>query len=114
MAITTPSTKAPTDATPGSTRAPLLLRITALVLRALFLGTLIVLAVRVSLPQSETIWSIYDTPADLVRFALGLAVAVWILVQLLTPPKDTYAYRTWVYVGLVLTPLAVAAAVAVW
>jgi hypothetical protein len=114
MSIAGPSTKAPPDTKPGSARAPLLLLIAALVLRSLFLGTLIVLAIRVSAPQSETIWSIYDTPADLVRLALGLAVAVWILVQLLTPPKDAHACRTWAYVGLILTPMAMAVAYAVW
>jgi hypothetical protein len=30
------------------------------------------------------------------------------------PPKDPEGYRTWVYLGLVVAPLALACAVAVW
>jgi hypothetical protein len=87
---------------------------TALILRSLFLGTLVVLAIRVSAPQSETIWSAYETPGDLVRLVLGLGAAVGILVQLFHPPKDAQAYRTWTYLGVVLAPLALVVAVAVW
>ena len=104
----------PPDANVGSSQVPVLLRMTALILRSLFLGTLIVLAIRVSAPQSETIWSAYETPGDLVRLVLGLGAAVGILVQLFHPPKDAQAYRTWTYLGVVLAPLAVVVAVAVW
>ena len=47
------------------------LRIAAIALRTLFIVLLVVLTLRVSLPQSETIWTAYDTPADLVRLILG-------------------------------------------
>src|SRR5262245_49480877 len=43
------------------------LRILANTLRALFLGALIVVIARVSSPQSETIWTVYETPGDLFR-----------------------------------------------
>jgi TRAP-type C4-dicarboxylate transport system permease small subunit len=114
MSVASPSTKMPPDAKLAPARVSLLLKITALASRTLFLGVLIVLAIRVSAPQNETIWSVYDTPADLVRLALGLAVSVWIFVHLLTPPKDAHAYRTWAYLGMVLAPLAVVVAVVVW
>ena len=114
MSVASPSTKEPPDAKVGPRQVPVLLKIAALTLRTLFLGVLIVLAIRVSAPQNETIWSAYDTPADLVRLALGLVVSVWILVHLLTPPKDVHAYRTWAYLGLILAPLAVVVAVVVW
>ena len=90
------------------------MRIVGLILRAVFLCTLVVLAIRVSAPQSETIWSAYETPGDLVRLMLGAAVAIGILVQLFRPPKDAQAYRTWAYLGIILAPLAVAVAVAAW
>jgi hypothetical protein len=48
------------------------LRVAAIVLRTLFIALLLVLTLRVSMPQSETIWTAYDTPADLVRLILGL------------------------------------------
>ena len=45
---------------------------TAIILRAAFIGLLMVLILRVSQPQSETIWSAYETTGDLVRLVLGL------------------------------------------
>ena len=44
------------------------LRIAAIVLRTILICILLTLTVRVSLPQSETIWTAYETPADLIRF----------------------------------------------
>jgi hypothetical protein len=104
----------PPDANVEASQVPMLVRIVGLILRAVFLGTLVVLAVRVSAPQSETIWSAYETPGDLVRLILGAAVAIGILVQLLRPPQDAQAYRTWAYLGIVLAPLALVIAVAAW
>ena len=49
-------------------RIPPALRIASTVLRAIFIFTLVAIAVRVSLPQSETIWTAYETPTDLIRF----------------------------------------------
>jgi len=84
------------------------------VLRALFIAALLVVTVRVSSPQSETIWSAYETPGDLIRLALGLLVCVWIVVQMFMVPKDPEGYRTWLYLGLVAVPFAIICAIAVW
>jgi len=70
--------------------------------------------VRVSAPQSESIWSAYETPGDLIRLALGVAVGVWILFHLFMLPEDAEGYRTWVYLGLAVVPLALICAIAVW
>ena len=69
---------------------------------------------RVSAPQSESIWSAYETPGDLIRLALGGAVGVWILFHLFMLPEDAEGYRTWVYLGLAVVPLALICAIAVW
>ena len=69
---------------------------------------------RVSAPQSESIWSAYETPGDLIRLVLGVAVGVWILFHLFMLPKDPEGYRTWVYLGLAVVPLALICAFAVW
>jgi hypothetical protein len=99
---------------PAST-IPMGLRVLAIVLRALFMGALAVVVARVSSPQSETIWSVYETPGDLIRFALGFAVCLWIVIHLFMLPKNAEEYRTWVYLGLVVAPLALAAvAIAIW
>ena len=105
---TTPDAKAP-----GS-RIPLRMRIAGTLLRALFIAALVVVTLRVSSPQSETIWSAYETPGDLIRLTLGLLVCLWIIIHLFMLPKDPEGYRTWVYLGLVAVPFAVICAIAVW
>ena len=86
----------------------------AIILRALFIGALVAVTVRVSSPQSETIWSVYETPGDLIRLALGFAMGLWIVIHLFMLPKNAEGYRTWVYLGLVVAPLALAVAIAIW
>ncbi len=100
-------------AVPASDLSPGL-RIASNVLRALFVLCLLLITLRVSTPQNETSWTAYDTPRDLVRMALGLAVCVWLVVQLFTPPKDAHHYRIWLYLGLVAVPFAVICLIAVW
>jgi hypothetical protein len=90
------------------------LRILAIILRALFIGALVAVTVRVSSPQSETIWSAYETPSDLIRLALGFALCLWIVIHLFMLPKTAEGYRSWVYLGLVVAPLAWAVAILIW
>jgi hypothetical protein len=54
------------------------LRILAMFLRALVFGALVAMTVHLSSPQSETIWTVYDTPGDLIRLALGFAICLWL------------------------------------
>jgi hypothetical protein len=63
-----------------------------MVVRAAFLSILVALIARISLPQSETIWTAYETPADAVRLALGILVCVWIALHAFMMPKDPEAY----------------------
>ena len=93
---------------------PLSLRVLGSVLRLVFIASLLAITVRVALPQSETIWTVYDTPGDLVRLALGLGVCIWVAVQLFWAPKDRNAYQTWVYFGLAAVPFALIFLVAIW
>jgi hypothetical protein len=84
------------------------------VLRALFLICLIIVTIRVALPQSEKLWTIYDEPGDLVRFGLGLGVCIWIAVHLFKWPTGGQAYQTWFYFGLAGVPFGILCAVFVW
>lgn len=96
-------------------KIPAGLRIAANILRALFIVVLVLITFRVSKPQNETFWTAYDTPSDLVRLVLGLAVAVWLVFQLFNGgPRDQHGYRTWLYLGLVAVPFSVICLVAVW
>ena len=103
-----------TNANEGMTTVPLSLRIVALALRAAFVGILIVLVARVSSPVNETIWSVYETPGDLIRVVVGLVACLWMLHSVFTLPKDAEAYRAWIYLGLLATPFALACVIAFW
>jgi hypothetical protein len=89
-------------------------RIAGLVLRALFILILIAVTAHVALPQNETIWSAYETPGDLIRVGLGLSVCLWLGVHVFILPKDAEAYRTWLYLGIAVLPLAIICAFAIW
>jgi TRAP-type C4-dicarboxylate transport system permease small subunit len=104
----------PPEAKLPASDASIGLRIAATVLRVVFIIALVVLTLRVSMPQNETIWTAYDTPSDLVRLILGVVVCVWLLIQLFFAPKDVHAYRTWLYLGLVAVPFVLICLVAVW
>ena len=99
--------------TPAST-VPLVLRILAIILRALFLAAIIVIVARVSAPQSETIWAAYETPEDLIRLALGFAACVWLVIHIFILQKDAEGYKTWLFFGPVSVPLGWVIAVAKW
>jgi hypothetical protein len=96
---------ADTDTTPPRHEVPRPLKMAAIVLRSLFLIILLAVVARVSLPQSENIWTIYDEPVDAVRLVLGLLVSAWIVYHLFRLPRDEQAYRTWAYLGIALVPL---------
>ncbi len=96
------------------TKIPAGLRLTSTALRAVFIACLLLITVRVSVPQNETIWTAYDTPRDLVRMALGFAICVWLLIELFRAPKDTHGYRTWLYLGLAAVPFALICLIYVW
>jgi hypothetical protein len=82
--------------------------------RTLFLIALIILTARVASPQIERLSSVYETPGDLIRVLMGLGVCAFIVVHLFILPKDAGAYRTWMYLGPVLLPLAILCAFVVW
>ena len=82
--------------------------------RTIFLIVLIVLTARVASPQMERLNSLYETPGDLIRVLMGVAVCAWFIVNVFKLPKDGGAYRTWMYMGLALLPLAALCAYVVW
>jgi hypothetical protein len=109
-----PPERPPESGLPQPKRFPAWLRVASLGARALFIVCLLVLTVLVSLPQNETIWTVYDTPWDLVRLALGMAVCAGIVIQALRTPLDANGYRTWLYLGLAAVPFTLICIFAVW
>ena len=85
-----------------------------LTVRSIFIALLILITARVASPQMEHIWSIWETPSDLVRVAIGFAVCLWLAVHLFILPKDAGGYRTWLHLGVVILPLSALCAFAIW
>jgi hypothetical protein len=102
--------KAPEENNPPSSRV----RIAGMILRALFIVILFVVTARVASPQTKSFWLAYKTPGDLIRMALGLSVCLWLAVHVFILPKDAEAYRTWLYLGLAVLPLALICAYVIW
>jgi hypothetical protein len=90
------------------------LRFASLVLRTIFIVSLVVVIAHVSMPQSETLWTIFDTPGDVVRLLLGMAACAWIAFQLFTMPNDVHAHRTWLRLGVVAVPFVLICILAIW
>jgi hypothetical protein len=82
--------------------------------RTLFLIVLTIITARVASPQIERLSSVYGTPSDLVRVLVGVGVCAWLIINLFILPKDSGAYRTWMYLGLGVIPLSMLCAVVVW
>lgn len=89
-------------------------RVAGLVVRTLFIVTLIAITARVASPEIEHIWSVYETPGDLVRVLLGFIVCAWLAVHVFILPRDAAGYRIWLYLGIVVLPLSVLCAVVIW
>jgi hypothetical protein len=89
-------------------------RFAGLAARTIFIGMLIVITIRVASPQVEQIWTLLDTPGDLIRVLLGFALCVWLLVNIFAVPKDPGGYRIWLYLGFALLPLSALCAVVIW
>lgn len=93
---------------------PALFWIGGVAVRTLFLIVLTVMTARVSSPQIEHISSLYETPGDLIRVVLGFAVCTWFVVNLFILPKDSDAYRTWMYLGPAVLPLSLLCVIVGW
>ena len=90
------------------------LKLSGTIARTVFILFLVVVTARVASPQVEKFESLLETPDDLVRVLLGLGVCFWCIVNLFILPKDAGGYRTWFYLGLAITPLALLAAIVFW
>jgi len=85
-----------------------------LAFRTLFIMAFAVLTARVASPQIEKLRSVFETPDDLIRVALGFALCTWCVVNVFILPKDVEVYRIWLYLGLVILPLVLLCVFVVW
>jgi hypothetical protein len=98
----------------ASVEASKRVQIAGFALRTAFVVLLAVATLRISLPQSETIWTVYDSPGDLIRLLLGVVACAWITFQVFTAPLDLHANRTWLYLGVTAVPFVLVCIVYVW
>ena len=98
----------------ADSKPPVHVLIGGVAFRTLFLIVLTIMTARVASPQIEHVWSAYETPGDLIRVLIGLAICAWFVVNLFILPKDAGAYRTWMYLGVAVLPLSVLCAFVVW
>jgi hypothetical protein len=89
-------------------------RVAGGLLRTVFIIALVVVTLRVSMPQSQTIWTAYEAPADLIRMVSGYAVSIGLVFQLFKMPKDAASHRAWLYLGLAAVPFALICLFAIW
>src|SRR5262249_30253171 len=95
------SAKRPPSSETELAAIPIGRRILVMLLRTVFFGALVAIIVRLSSPQSETIWTVYETPGDLFMVAVGFAVCLWLVAHFFMFPKRAELYRFWLYPGLV-------------
>jgi hypothetical protein len=95
-------------------KIPVRLATASFILRTIFLVSLLIVTIHVSAPQSSTIWTVFETPGDLIRLALGIAVCLGIAIQVFIAPKDAHAHRTWIYLGLAMVPFTLICIVGIW
>jgi antibiotic biosynthesis monooxygenase (ABM) superfamily enzyme len=84
------------------------------IVRASFLIVMAVITARVASPQLENFRSLLETPSDLLRVGLGFTVCLWLVANIFILPKDTEAYRTWLYLGPAILPLSLLCAYVAW
>ena len=90
------------------------MRILGLILRTLFLLLVVAITARVASPQTEKLWTAYDTPSDLFRTVLGAVVCCFIVVQIFRYSRDAADMRRWVVIGGAAVPLALLCAAVIW
>ena len=89
-------------------------RLAGVLLRTLFIISLLVVIVRVSMPQTESVWTAYATTGDLIRVTLGFFASLWIAAQLFALPRDDDSHRVWLYLGLAAVPFALICMIGTW
>jgi hypothetical protein len=95
-------------------RVPTALWMASVFLRTVFIVSLLIVIVHLSMPQSSTIWTAYDVPSDLTRLVLGFVACLWVASQLFAVPQDRHAHRTWLYLGAAAVPFTLICIVAIW
>jgi len=86
---------------------PISWKIAGTLFRSIFLIVVMLVTARISLPgsMSSAVFT-HLAAADFVRGAIGIAVCVFLLVQLFRKPQDEHGYKTWTLIGFALAAVA--------
>lgn len=80
--------------------------------RSIFLIVLAVVTARISLPETLNSGTLaHFTIADFARTGMGVVICAFLMVQALKRPADEQGYKTWIYIGIALSAVALFAAV---
>lgn len=105
----------PVDAADGPKQGPSFrIKAAGIVARTVVILLLAVLTARVASPQIEKLSTVFETPGDLIRVLLGMAVVVWCVINVFILPKDAEAYWNWLWLGLAIVPLSLLCAFVIW
>jgi hypothetical protein len=99
---------------PSAAKLTFPVKFAGLAVRGVFLIVLVAVTARAASPQTETLWSVLETPGDLIRVAVGFVACAWFTAHIFIPPRDPGAYKIWLYLGPAILPFAVLCAVVVW
>ena len=87
---------------------------TGFILRVALVVSLVILVGHLSMPETKTVWRVYESPSDFFRIICGVVLCAWIAAQLLRAPKDAKSLQTWLYLGLLAVPFALLCIVGTW
>ncbi|MGA2126292.1 MAG: hypothetical protein ABSG76_09080 [Xanthobacteraceae bacterium] len=87
---------------------PIHWKIAGTLCRSAFLIIIMLVTAHISLPgsMSSAVFT-HLAAADFIRAAIGIAVCVFLLVQLFRRPQDEHGYKAWTLIGLALAAVAV-------
>ena len=91
-----------------------LTRIAGFILRVALVVSLVIWVGHLSMPETKTVWRVYESPNDFFRIMCGVALCAWIAAQLLRAPKDAKALQTWLYLGLFAVPFVLLCIIGTW
>jgi hypothetical protein len=89
-------------------KVPVYWKVAGTVCRSVFLIGLVPITARISLPDSLSRGALaHLSAADFVRAGIGIAVCIFLLVQLFRRPRDDHGYKAWSFIGLALVAVAI-------
>ena len=89
-------------------KTPIYWKVAGTVFRSAFLIAVAIVTARISLPDSLDRGTLaHFALADFARAAIGIAICIFMFVQLFRRPQDEGGYKAWAYIGLAIVAVAI-------